>query len=92
MVGIVLAVILFFFYIIKSTLTFVRGLKLTSWLWRAAAQQLEVYVVGAKTLALQVLQQFPESGSKCLSAMQTESIGGHFNLEVFILTHRTGLP
>lgn len=65
---------------------------LTSWLWRAAAQQLEMEVVGAKALALQVLQQLPESGTKCLSAVQAEPFGGHLNLEVFILANRTRLP
>lgn len=54
--------------------------------------ELEVEVVGAKTLALQVLQQLSESGTKCISAVQAESIGGLFNLEVLILTHRTRLP
>ncbi len=70
----------------------VEGNERTSRLWRAAAQQLEVKVVRAKTLALQVLQQLTESGSKRLSAMQAEPIGGRFDLEILILSHRTGLP
>lgn len=67
-------------------------IKLTSRLWGAAVQKLEVEVVGAKTLALQVLQQLPESVTKRLRAVQAVSIVGHFDLEVLILTYRTRLP
>lgn len=66
-------------------------IKLTSWLWRAAAQQLEVQVVGAKILTFQVLEQLPEGGPERVSAVQTESIGGLFDLEVLILTNGTRL-
>lgn len=62
-------------------------IKLTSWLWRTAAHQLELEVVGAKVLALQVLEQLPESRTNCVSAVQAVSIQGLFNLEVFVLTH-----
>lgn len=62
-------------------------IKLTSWLWRTAAHQLELEVVGAKILALQVLEQLPESRTNCVSAVQAVSIQGLFNLEVFVLTH-----
>lgn len=66
-------------------------IKLTSRLWGAAAEQLELEVVGAETLALQVLQQLPESGPQCISAVQTVPFRGHLNLEVLILLHRTRL-
>lgn len=54
-------------------------------------QQPELEVVGAKALALKVLQQFSESGPKRLSAVKAEPIGSHLNLEVLILTHRARL-
>lgn len=41
----------------------------TSRLWGAAANQLELEVVGTKALALQVLKQLPESGPQCFSAI-----------------------
>lgn len=37
-------------------------IKLTSWLWGAAADQLELKVVATQILALQVLKQLLESG------------------------------
>lgn len=66
-------------------------IKLTSGLWRAAVLQLELEVICAKALALQVLQQLNERGTKRLSAVQAKPVAGHLNLEVLILTHRTRL-
>lgn len=66
--------------------------KLTSWLWRAAAEQLEVEVISAKTLALQVFQELGQSGPKCVCAVQAEALRGLFDLEVLVLTNRPRFP
>lgn len=66
-------------------------MEFTSWLRRAAAEQLELEVVCAKTLAFKVLQQLFESGSKCVGVKQPEPIWDDFNLEVLVLAHITGL-
>lgn len=64
-----------------------RAVALTSGLRRAAAHQLEVVVVRAEILALQMLEQLPEGGPNCVGAVQVVAFGGLFNLEVFILAH-----
>lgn len=54
-------------------------------------EQLELEIVSSKALALQVLQQLPESEAQRVCAVQPETFGTHFNLEVFILSHSTRL-
>jgi len=66
--------------------------SVTSGLRGAAAQQLEVQVVGAEALALQVLQQLHQAGPERLGAVQTEPAGGHLDLEVLVLAHGARLP
>lgn len=65
-----------------------RSAALTSGLRRAAAHQLEVVVVRAEVLALQMLEQLSKSGPDRVGAVQVVAFGALFDLEVFILEHK----
>lgn len=65
--------------------------EFTSRLWGAAAEQLELQVVGAEAVTLQVLQQLLESGPQSVRAVQTEAFFGHVDLEVLVLANGAGL-